>query len=283
MHVPSIVSLLPLFRLISKLIKLCLMKTTFVFLSLLLSIQSYAQLQDGSTAPNFTLTDIVDSNSYTLYDYLDAGKTVFIEIFAAHCPSCWGYHEANTLKDLYNNYGPNGSDEVMVLALEYDEYNFYEAFVGIGPAWVTAGNWLDGTPYPIFQVEGGDRTVFSDYNVTFYPVVYMVCPNKSLKRVSTSLNVLQLYGELNECAFLSENEEVLSGKIYVNAKKQLIIERFEDVLSVKVASLRGEILDEIAPVASNAISLATIKPGMYLLIIESQTDSKTVRIHIPEE
>lgn len=259
------------------------MKTIVVLFALFVCIQTNAQLPDGSAAPDFILTDIVDSNTHRLYDYLDDGKTVFIEIFAAHCPSCWGYHQANTLKDLYNNYGPNGSDEVMVLALEYDEYNFYEAFIGIGPAWVTAGNWLDGIPYPIFQVEGGARTVFDDYNVTFYPLVYMVCPNKTLKRVSTSLNALQLYGELNECAFLSENEEVLSGKIYVNAQNQLIIEKFDEVLSVKVANLHGEILDEITPVTNKVISLAPMKPGVYLLMIDNQRGQKTVRIHILEE
>lgn len=76
-------------------------------------------MPDGTVAPDFTLTDYY-GNTHHLYDYLNDGKTVFVEIFAAHCSSCWSYHETDILKDLYNSYGPAGTDEVMVLALEYD-------------------------------------------------------------------------------------------------------------------------------------------------------------------
>ena len=40
---------------------------------------SKAQLADGSVAPNFTLVDL-NGTSHTLYDYLDQGKTVVINI-----------------------------------------------------------------------------------------------------------------------------------------------------------------------------------------------------------
>ncbi|MDC0257287.1 T9SS type A sorting domain-containing protein [Crocinitomicaceae bacterium] len=245
------------------------MKNALLLVSLLVGLQTNAQLADGSTAPDFTLDDVVDSNTYNLYSYLDQGKTCFVEIFAAHCPGCWGYHQAGTLKNLYNTYGPNGTDEVMVFALEYDEYNYYDAFVGIGPAWVTAGNWLDGTPYPIFQVEGADRTVFNDYNVTFYPVVYMVCPNKALKRVSTSLNAQQLYDGISDCSFLSLEEEVLEGKVYLDPSNNLIIESYEDVQSVEITNMQGQLVQAIPQITSGTISLNDLETGVYLFLLNT--------------
>jgi len=245
-----------------------------------MSFHSNAQLADGSTAPDFTLDDIVDSNTYNLYSYLDQGKTCFVEIFAAHCPGCWNYHQAETMKNMYNTYGPNGTDEVMVFALEYDQYNFYDAFIGIGPAWVTAGDWLDGTPYPIFQVEGADRTVFDDYNVNFYPVVYMVCPNKSLKRVSTSLNTQQLYDGISDCSFLSVDEEVLEGKVHLDPNNNLIIENYEDVQSIEITNMQGQLVRSIAEVNAGSISLENLETGVYLFLLNTKNGATVKRFQV---
>lgn len=240
------------------------MKSILLILAVVTGFHLNAQLPDGSTAPDFTLDDIVDSNTYNLYSYLDQGKTCFVEIFAAHCPSCWGYHQTETLKNLYNAYGPEGTDEVMVFALEYDEYNHYDAFIGNGPAWVTAGNWLDGTPYPIFQVEGSERSVFVDYEVTFYPVVYMVCPNKVLKRVPTSWDAQQLYNGMSDCAFLSAEEEVLPGKIYIDGSQNLVIENYQEITSIQISNMQGQIVQTLGTLDDQSTSLEDFKSGVYL-------------------
>lgn len=256
------------------------MKNLLTAVLILFSLKANAQLPDGSTAPDFTLMDIVDSNTYTLYDYLDSGKTCFVEIFSAHCPGCWGYFQSNTLKDLYTNYGPDGTDEVMVFALEYDEYNFYDAFIGIGPNWVTAGNWLDGTPYPIFQVEGADRSVFDDYNVTFYPVVYMVCPNRALKRVPTSLNAAQLHSGLSDCSFLDIDEHSLLGKVFVDGKKNLVIENFQSVKSIEITNLQGQKIRTITDISGSNVPLGEIETGVYLFGINRGQESEVFRLPV---
>ncbi len=253
------------------------MKSVFTLLVLLLSLETNAQLPDGSLAPDFTLTDIVDSNAYTLYDYLDAGKTVFVEIFAAHCPSCWAYHQSNTLKDLYTTYGPNGTDEVMVFALEYDEYNFYEAFVGIGSPWVTAGNWLDGTPYPIFQVEGTDRAVFDDYNVAFYPMVYMICPNKVTALMTTSLNATQLYDKISDCSFLSIEEDVLEGRVYVDYNQNIIVEEAQSVNTVEILNLEGQVVAFYDNVHTEPMYAGNLQSGVYIARLVGDSAVQVVR------
>ena len=258
------------------------MKNALLAISLILCVQVNAQLPDGSTAPDFTLTDIVDSNTYNLYDYLDAGKTCFVEIFAAHCPTCWGYHQSNTLKDLYNNYGPNGTDEVMVFALEYDEYNFYEAFIGIGSPWVTAGNWLDGTPYPIFQVEGADRSVFDDYDVAFYPLVFKICPDRTTERVSTSLNAVQLYDKATACQLATIDEEVLSGTVYVDQSKNLIMEMYQELRALTVVNMQGQTVLAITNIETNTISLANLENGVYLFHFETEKGTDLIRLLVTD-
>ena len=49
-----------------------------VMLLVLLGNQVKSQLPDGTIAPDFTLVDI-NGTTHHLYDYLDSGKTVFIE------------------------------------------------------------------------------------------------------------------------------------------------------------------------------------------------------------
>lgn len=155
-------------------------KILFILVVFIGAFNTKAQLADGSTAPDFSLTDI-DGSDQNLYSYLDAGKTVYLDIFAAHCPICWSYHNTFAMRDLYNQHGPSGSisQDIMVLAVEYDASNGSNELMGIsGP---TAGDWVTGTPYPIINPEGTERSNFiSDYAVTYYPMIYAICPDRKI-------------------------------------------------------------------------------------------------------
>lgn len=75
----------------------------------LFSTQSlFAQLPNGSIAPNFELIDL-DGTTHKLYeDYTDLGYTVFLDFSAIWCGPCWSYHTTHALKDVYENHGPSG-------------------------------------------------------------------------------------------------------------------------------------------------------------------------------
>jgi hypothetical protein len=247
------------------------MKKLVLLFVFMLNINVYAQLPNGSVAPDFTLTDYYGT-THNLYSYLNTGKTVFIEIFAAHCPVCWSYHQTNTMKNLYNNYGPNGTNELLVLALEHDQWNDSNAFIGNGPAWVTQGNWLDGTPFPIFDVEDPNRGVFNDYNVTFYPVVYKICPNKIVERVMTSETFAQLYQKVQNCqTAMSLSELNYKDNIYINqAAKTLIIDSYQLVKSIAIKNLQGQIIKSINFTKSSAINISDLNTGVYIFEIQTE-------------
>ena len=257
------------------------MKKLFVLLAVAIGFSSLAQLPDGSIAPDFTLKDL-NGNSHTLYSYLDANKTVYVEIFAAHCSSCWNYHQSGKLKTLYNSYGPNGTDEIMVLALEYDQWNDSNAFIGIGDPWVTQGNWLAGTPYPIFNVEAPNRSVFTDYNVTGYPVIYKICSDKTTERIFTSASVAQMYSKAQACQSVSSIEEdELSWSIYFNQQSQRVfIEGSESIQSVSIMNVRCQVVKTSTSNTQSGILVDDLSSGVYLFEIRSVSGSSFQRLYI---
>ncbi|MCS7036431.1 MAG: T9SS type A sorting domain-containing protein [Saprospiraceae bacterium] len=140
--------------------------------ALLCASPAMGQMPNGSTAPNFTVVDIY-GNSHTLYTLLDQGKTVYLDFFATWCGPCWSYHNSNALKDLWNQYGPPGTNEAFVIMIEGDCNTTVQCITN-SPGCVggTQGNWAAGTPYPIAD----NCSVRAQYQVSFYPTIYMVCP-----------------------------------------------------------------------------------------------------------
>ncbi|MFK7755569.1 MAG: T9SS type A sorting domain-containing protein [Flavobacteriales bacterium] len=248
--------------------------------SIFSSIYSTSQIADGSLAPDFTLTDW-DGVTHNLYSYLDSEKTVFVEIFAAHCPGCWGYHQTERLKNMYNLYGPEGTDEIMVLALEHDEYNDSTAFLGIGDPWVTQGNWFEGTPYPQFNVEWPDRDVFEDYNVTFYPVIYKICPDRTVERIMTSAPESELYEKVQECQIVSVSEKELEWEIYFNeSSQQVIVNHSEPLHSVSIYNLQGQTVKMLESFSDTAIYVSDLTKGVYLFEFKTISGSTLAKINV---
>ncbi|MFH2096196.1 MAG: hypothetical protein ABIJ16_10865 [Bacteroidota bacterium] len=154
------------------------MRKTAVILLIVLGSFSLmnAQLPDGVIAPNWTMTDI-NGNPHTLYDYLDAGKVVIIDVSATWCYPCWNYHNSHALRDVYNNYGPAGTDEIMVFFIEGDGSTTLDDLNGTGSN--TQGDWVTGTPYPIIN----STAINNAYDIEYFPTIYMICPDRVISEI----------------------------------------------------------------------------------------------------
>jgi len=166
-----------------------------------------AQLPDGSVAPDFTLTDL-NGTSHNLYSLLDDGYTVFIDFSAIWCGPCWGYHTSGALEDLYMNHGPAGypnvnantTDDVMVFFIEGQEGTLDQ----LNGASNSQGDWVAGTPYAIIPTYAGTNStqVTQDYQIGYWPTVYMVCPDRILTETGAIQNP---YSAVN-CAAPASND-----------------------------------------------------------------------------
>lgn len=169
------------------------MKKLFTILTICCSLATFAQLTNGSNAPDFTATDI-NGVSHSLYeDFLDQGIPVIMDISATWCPPCWNYHETHALKDLYSIYGPKASNEVGVLFIEGDGNTPLSHLYGEGNS---RGDWTEGTPYPIID----NSSIANLYQIGYFPTLYTICPDKTVYLIESNANVPGLLQNIqNRC------------------------------------------------------------------------------------
>ena len=157
----------------------------------MLSVTAFAQLPDGSIAPDFTATDI-NGVEHNLYSYLDEGYSVILCFDATWVGPSWSYFQQGTLENIHETYGPNGTNEIRILWLESEDFTTDADLNGTGTN--TMGDWVTGTTYPIIDNAG---SIFFDlYNGAYYPTIYTVCPNRLLTQsgqvdVATHVSIFQ--------------------------------------------------------------------------------------------
>lgn len=244
------------------------MKNRFasILLVIICSFSAQAQIPNGSIATDFTMTDL-NGTSHNLYQYLDEGKVVYLKFFACHCPSCWAYHNTGTLENLYQSYGPEGSDQIQVLMLEHDEFNA-DAFYGLGG--YTQGDWTLGNSIPMIDVEGADRSIFAAYNMNYYPMVYKICPDRTTTLVSVNNSTAQLYQFAEDCpGTLGLDEEAVSASVYVdNVSHELVLEQAAAIKNLRIFSTNGQEI-RVGSLAER-MDLSGLEGGVYFVQLETE-------------
>ena len=253
------------------------LRTIIAFL--IISASSNAQLANGSIAPDFNLKDI-NGEWHHLYQYLAEGKTVFVEFFACHCPSCWNYHNTGILESLYQTYGSAGTDQIAVLMIEYDQWNGTNEFNGTA-GW-TQGDWTTNSSIPKINAENPDRDIFSDYNMIYFPMVYKICTDKTTELMDINYSTEELFQKADSCPgslAVKENEEVI--EIILDQKNQtIILNNIKNLKYLNVINITGQIIKRIEGNSSNSIDISFLTKGVYLLEIQHEGGSVVKKVFI---
>jgi hypothetical protein len=134
--------------------------------------------QNGDIAPDWELKDI-EGKTHRLHDVLHSGKHVILQFAATWCKSSWKYHKSGRLKTIWDMYGPEGTDEVMIFFIESDLSTGTKCLYGSsGCTGGTSGNWVSGTNFPIINLTGKNgNNIAAAYKIKTYPSLFVINAN----------------------------------------------------------------------------------------------------------
>ena len=142
-----------------------------LLVTVLISGSTYAQLPSGSIAPDFTITDL-EGVEHQLYDILDEGKPVLLDLFAVWCGPCWSFAQTGVFEDFHEAYG----NSVLVLAAEADPSTDVSALYGGSGS---IGDWTSIIDYPL----ANDDSISDAYQLSYYPTIYLICPDRTVTEI----------------------------------------------------------------------------------------------------
>lgn len=149
-------------------------------LMLLFSNVMYSQLDNGTKYPlNIEGKDFLSNQEINVQNWLDNGKPVIVSFFTSWSKQSWEYYNTNWLNDLNAEFGPSGSDQIRIVAIEAEPENGPEQLSmeipGTRPL-ESYGNWLSIASFPIID----DASFNLAFSADLFPITYVIRPDGSM-------------------------------------------------------------------------------------------------------
>lgn len=214
--------------------------------------------------PDWTHTDI-DGVEHTLYDYLDDGKIVLIDIFTTWCTNCVSSLPA--LEEIYEAHGPDGDDTVVILSFERDEDTADEA------SWAVNNN----VTTPIFS---DALTTMSTWNTNYQPNYFVICPDRSHELIvgAVNSNASGLLNLIDDCApatSIIEKDPLLVSLQSTVVNDNLTFYSSDVNAQYRIMNLGGQTVLDGKTGARVDLNTSSLPAGLYLLQVQSSSEVLT--------
>src|SRR3954468_15287730 len=140
------------------------MKKSILILLFIVSLNTSAQNQ------NWNATSINGIN-YNIDSIVNSGTTVLVDISAYWCMPCWDWHLKGYMEKMYKEFGPAGTNDLLILLIDGDPTSSIASLQGGGGQ--SMGDWIGTTPYPIIGPYGEGAAVKSNYVMNGYPTLFI--------------------------------------------------------------------------------------------------------------
>jgi hypothetical protein len=126
----------------------------------------------SSYVENFTITD-TEGNTYDLYETLDSGMTVFIDLFFTRCSYCQQY--TPIIEQIYQDTGA-GQDDILMWGISNDPFDTDQ---------IIDQYKIDyGVTNPCAGPQGGGitalTTIIAGQNFMGFPTYCVICPDRDM-------------------------------------------------------------------------------------------------------
>ena len=146
-----------------------------------ISINALSQLPSGTTAPDFNLTDVLTSETFSLSDF--AGKTVILDLFTTYCGAC--VQAIPRIRDIFQCYSPQ---DLIIVSIDLDpsqsEEQLREFILEHDMEWLVA---LDN-----------NSAIDSNYGSEYVPTMYIIDKNQTVAYSEIGFSFEEVVSTLDE-------------------------------------------------------------------------------------
>jgi len=190
-------------------------------------------------------------------------------------------HQSGVFNELHDTYGPDGTDELVVLWVEVQGASIAQ-LQGADPSqgdWTEGGEW----PVPIISSTSVLRPVFSELYSGYIPSVFMACPSGYYKDVTTEAweSSSKVYAQIGTCQTIGIDDINNSFSIYPNPAKDIInINNAKDA-NIEFFDLVGKLIISQKNIGrEEVINVSMLNNGVYFIKVKKERTVKTQTIII---